>query len=91
MKRKIRLTEGDLVKIVKRVINESHEENSLYNEIKSVIRDSNSSSEETVDILRIIADEIESGVSRRKETLGRWGKENERAKRRGGLDPDNEF
>ena len=91
MEKKIRLTEVDLVRIVKRVINENHEENSLYKEIKSVIRNSNSPSEERVSILRMIADEIESGGLQRKEMLGRWDKSKEPSRRRGGLDPNNQF
>jgi len=91
MKNRIRLTEGDLIRLVKRVINENHEENSLYKEIKSVIRNSISPSEERVNILRMIADEIESGASQRKETLDRWDKDKERSRKRGGLDPNNQF
>lgn len=80
-----------MLKVFSEWINENHEENSLYKEIKSVIRNSTSPSEERVNILRMIADEIESGASRKKETLGRWDKENERSRTRGGLDSNNQF
>lgn len=80
-----------MLKVFSEWINENHEENSLYKEIKRVIRNSTSPSEERVNILRMIADEIESGASRKKETLGRWDKENERSRTRGGLDSNNQF
>jgi len=91
MKKVIRLSEKDLTKIVKRVISENHEESSLYRELKDVLRNSNYPPESRVDVLRHIADEIESGMTMRKDTESRWSKENEKARRRGGLNPDNEF
>jgi hypothetical protein len=91
MRKRIRITESELTKIVKRVISESHEESSLYKELRSVLRNSNYPPESRVEILRMMADEIESGMSQRKETQSRWDKENERARRNGGLDPNNEF
>jgi hypothetical protein len=60
MKKVIRLTESDLENIVKRTINEM-EENTLYKDIKKLIRDSISGREEVISILRGIADEMESG------------------------------
>ena len=60
MKKVIRLTERDLENIVKRTINE-WDENTLYKDIKGIIRHSNSGREEVISILRTIADEMESG------------------------------
>ena len=56
----MRLTERDLTRLIKRIISEDMFENSLYSDIMAVIKNSNSSHEETVSILRNIADEMES-------------------------------
>lgn len=66
-------------------------ENSLYREIRAAISNSNSSTEESVEILRLIADELEAHRSRKEETISRWSKESDKARRHGGLDPENEF
>ena len=73
MKKVIRLTERDLTRLVKRIVSEDMEENTLYSDIMDVIRNSNSSHEETVSILRIIADEMSSSrkVRRGAESLFR--------------------
>lgn len=84
-----RLSERDLTRIVKRVIKE--QDNSLFSQIKQVIRDSNESNDSVIDILRMIADEMEENMSMRKGTLNRWDRENKRSHKRGGLDPKNEF
>lgn len=60
MKKSIRLTESELTTLVKRMVNENMYDNTLYSDIMSVIRSSNSSNEETVDILKSIVDEMES-------------------------------
>lgn len=60
MKKTIRLTESELTRLVKRIVNENMYDNTLYSDIMSVIRSSNSSHEETVDILKSIVDEMES-------------------------------
>jgi hypothetical protein len=73
MKKIIGLTETDLSRIVKRVINEDMNENSLYSDIMGIIRNSNSSHEETLDILRSIVDEMESSRRVRKGVEKRWG------------------
>ena len=63
----------------------------LYQEIKGILRDSNHPAEAKVNMLRSIADEIESGKKQKEETLSRWGKENDLSRRIGGLDPNNKF
>jgi uncharacterized protein (UPF0335 family) len=55
-----RLTERDLTRLIKRIVSEDMEKNTLYSDIMDVIRNSNSSHEETVSILRNIADEMTS-------------------------------
>ena len=60
MKKTIKLTESELTRLVKRIVNENMYDNTLYSDIMSVIRSSNSSHEETVDILKSIVDEMES-------------------------------
>ena len=60
MKKTIRLTETELTNLVKRIVNENMYDNTLYSDIMSVIRSSNSSNKETVDILKSIVDEMES-------------------------------
>ena len=74
MKKVIKLTENDLSKIVKKVFNESLYENKLYNEITSVIKNSNASRTEVLDVLKGIADEMESGMNMRKDIKKRWDK-----------------
>ena len=73
MKKVIRLTERDLTRLVKRIVSEDMEENTLYSDIMDVIRNSNSSHEEAVSVLRIIADEMSSSrkVRRGAESLFR--------------------
>ena len=58
MGRIIRLTERDLTRLVKRIVSEDMEKNTLYSDIMDVIKNSNSSHEETVSILRNIVDEM---------------------------------
>lgn len=65
MKKVIRLTESDLTKLISKVINESLYENDLYSKIMNVIRNSNSSKEETLEILHIIIDQMESAKKMR--------------------------
>ena len=60
MEKVIRLTERDLTNLVKRIVNEGMFENSLYSDIMSVIRNSNSSHKETVIVLKNIVDEMTS-------------------------------
>lgn len=65
MKKVIKLTESDLTKLISKVINESLYENDLYSKIMNVIRNSNSSKEETLEILHIIIDQMESAKKMR--------------------------
>ena len=58
MRRTVRLTERDLTRLIKRIVNEGMFENSLYSDIMDVIKNSNSSHEETVSVLRNIVDEM---------------------------------
>ena len=60
MRKTIRLTERDLTRLVNRIVNENMFDNSLYSDIMDVIRNSNSSHEETVSILKNIVDEMTS-------------------------------
>jgi uncharacterized protein (UPF0335 family) len=60
MKKVIKLTESELTNLVNRIVSEEMEENTLYSDIMDVIRNSNSSHEEAVSILRNIADEMTS-------------------------------
>lgn len=67
-----KLTESDLTRIVRRVINEEMFENTLYGDIMGIIHNSNSSHEETLSILRSIADEMKSSRGVRRNTEKRF-------------------
>ena len=67
-----RLTERDLTRLVKRIVSEDMEKNTLYSDIMDVIRNSNSSHEETVSILRNIADEMTSSRKVRRGAESRF-------------------
>jgi len=56
----MRLTESELTNLIKRIVNEDVMENSLYNDIMDLIRNSNSSHGETIGVLNSIIDEMES-------------------------------
>jgi hypothetical protein len=68
----MRLTERDLTRLIKRIISEGMEENTLYSDIMDVIRNSNSSHEETVSVLRNIADEMTSSRKVRRGVESRF-------------------
>jgi Leu/Phe-tRNA-protein transferase len=55
-----RLDEKHIEKIIKKVIKEDMFDNNLEYDIKELIRNSNASNEESISILRNIADEMES-------------------------------
>ena len=72
MKKITRLSESDITRIVKRVINEDMSENTLHSDIMDLIHNSNSSHEETLSILRSIEDEIESSRRVRRDVEKRF-------------------
>lgn len=74
MKKTIILTESELTNIIKKIINEDLSENTLYSDIKSVIRDSNSSNQETIEVLKSIIDEMESSRRIRRDVEYRFRK-----------------
>jgi len=71
MKRIIRLTESDLTRLVKQVISENYE-NSLYSDIMELIKNSNSSHEETISVLNSIVDEMSSSRRLRRDVEKRF-------------------
>lgn len=70
MRRK--LNESDLTRIVSRIINEDINKNTLYRDIMDLIFNSNSSREETISILRSIADKMESSNRMRRDVERRF-------------------
>jgi uncharacterized NAD(P)/FAD-binding protein YdhS len=77
MKKVIRLSESDLLRIVRKTLKEDKDKNLLYNNIKDLLRDSYESQESKVFMLRQIADELESGMKLRNDVSKRWSKEKE--------------
>jgi hypothetical protein len=77
MKKVIRLSESDLLRIVRKTLKEDKDKNPLYNDIKDLLRDSYESQESKVFMLRQIADELESGMKLRNDVSKRWSKEKE--------------
>jgi thymidylate synthase len=72
-----KLTERDITKLVKRIVNEQDDmdnEGDLRSEIMSLIHNSNASHEEIVDILEDITDEIVSSKRIRRDVESRWSK-----------------
>ena len=76
MKKIIRLTERDLTRLVKQVISENYE-NSLYSDIMELIKNSNSSHEETISVLNSIVDEMSSSRRLRRDVEKRFRDDNE--------------
>jgi hypothetical protein len=72
MKKTIRLTESELINLIKQAINEDMFDNGLEYEIKDLIRNSNTSNEEAISILRNIADEMESSRRVRRDVGSRF-------------------
>jgi hypothetical protein len=72
MKKVIKLTESELTNLVRRIINEGMDDNTLYSDIMDVIRNSNASHEETVSILRSIADEMTSERRVKRDAVSRF-------------------
>lgn len=67
-----KLTERDLSRIVKKVINEEMYENDIYSGVMDVIRNSNASTEETIDVLQMIIDEMTSSRKMRQNVVNRF-------------------
>ena len=59
MKKIVRLTESDLTRIIKRVINENMSNNDLYKEITEILWNSNASNEEQISVLKYILNQKE--------------------------------
>jgi hypothetical protein len=72
MKKTIRLTESELINLIKQSINEDMFDNGLEYEIKDLIRNSNTSNEEAISILRNIANEMESSRRVRRDAGSRF-------------------
>jgi hypothetical protein len=69
---KVKITERDLSRIVKKVIKENMNDNDLYSGIMDVIRNSNASREETLSVLKNMVDEMESSMRMRRDIQNRW-------------------
>ena len=76
MRRTVRLTESDLTRLVRRIVKENYE-NSLYSDIMGLITNSNSSHEETIDVLNSIVDEMSSSRKLRRDVEKRFRDDNE--------------
>jgi hypothetical protein len=73
MKKTIRLTESDLARIVRRVIREDIQNNDLYLSIKDVMRNTNSSEDEKIQVLKYILRELEGdGWVTKDKVRKRW-------------------
>ena len=70
-----RLDEKHIEKIIKKVIKEDMFDNNLEYDIKELIRNSNASNEESISILRNIADEMESSRRIRRGAESRFRNE----------------
>ncbi len=67
-----RMDERHIEKIIKKVIKEDMFDNNLEYDIKELIRNSNASNEESISILRNIADEMESSRRVRRGAVSRF-------------------
>jgi hypothetical protein len=76
MKKTIRLTEVELTNLINRIVSEQEFENTLYNDIMGLIRNSNSSHRETIDVLKLIVDEMESSKRVRRDVESRFKRNN---------------
>ena len=69
---KIRHIQESNQRLEKRIVNEDVLENILYNDIMGLIRNSNSSHRETIDVLKLIVDEMESSRRVRRDVESRF-------------------
>ena len=76
MKKTIRLTEVELTNLINRIVSEQEFENTLYNDIMGLIRNSNSSHREIIDVLKLIVDEMESSKRVRRDVESRFKRNN---------------
>ena len=67
-----RIDERHIERIIKKVIKEDMFDNNLEYEIKDLIKNSNASNEESISILRNIADEMESSRRVRRDVESRF-------------------
>ena len=67
-----RLDEKHIEKIIKKVIKEDMFDNNLEYDIKELIRNSNISNDESISLLRNIADEMESSRRVRRGAVSRF-------------------
>jgi hypothetical protein len=67
-----RMDERHIEKIIKKVIKEDMFDNNLEYEIKELIRNSNISNDESISLLRNIADEMESSRRVRRGAVSRF-------------------
>lgn len=71
MKKIVRITESDIEQLVKKIIKEDIQNNKLYNDLNEVIRNSNSSREEIMDVLKYMIDERKTSNQMRSKMLSR--------------------
>lgn len=75
MKNIIKLNEQDLEKLVQKILKEDIQNNKLYNDLNTVIRNSNSSRGEIIDVLKYILNEKEGrGFVTKEKVLKNFGK-----------------
>ena len=72
--KRVRLTEAELTNVIKRMISEDILNNKLYNDIMDVIRNSVSTNEEIITVLKHIAREREQSMNLRNRLKSRWEK-----------------
>ena len=60
MNRIVKLNEQQISRIVRKVLNEDINNNSLHSDLKKVLVNSNASKEEKIDVLKNIIDDMES-------------------------------
>ena len=66
MNRIVKLNEQQISRIVRKVLNEDINNNSLHSDLKKVVVNSNASKEEKIDVLKNIIDDMESSEKMRR-------------------------